>query len=279
MEFKRYEELQFADDFMFWKVMTEYEDICRKVVELCIGHKVHGIRYKEGQKEMKILPESRGIRLDVYLEDDDRTLCDFEMQKVSGTDLGKRFRYYDSIMTLNALQMGVDYEKLKDSYAVFICLFDPFEKGRVVYEFTKRDRCDHELIMGDGAVDIVINALGDDSVCSDEMKSFLAAVRGQQIESEPGRAIGNAVKRIRERPEWRAEYMLYEIRMNESRKEGYAAGIREGEERGIEQGRLDTLRGSVQNMVDALGITAEEAMDILKVTQEDRALINGSTRK
>ena len=145
MYFKSFDELTFTDDFIFHKVMTQNEHICKKVIELCIGRKVNRIRYKDGQKSLKPSPDGHGIRLDVYLEDDLQTLYDIEMQTSYHKFIGKRIRYYDSVMTINSLESGKQYEELPNSYIIFICLYDPFGMGRAVYEFTKRDKADPAL--------------------------------------------------------------------------------------------------------------------------------------
>ena len=255
MKFKKYEDLQFSDDFMFWKVMTEYEDICRRVVELCIGRKVSEIRYKSGQEAMKVTPESRGIRLDVYLEDDD-TMYDIEMQTETKTFLGKRIRYYENVMDLNSLQTGAAYEELQDSYVVFSCLFDPFGENRVVYEFRRRERENPDLQLGDGTTEILINATGDASGCSEEMRQFLAAVKGESGTGGIAQDISDAVNRIRDHPQWRKEYMLFELKMRDAKQEGLEEGLakglkqgrEEGHEDGLREGRAEERRASVDKM-------------------------------
>ena len=49
----------------------------------------------------------------------------------------KRSRYYQGIIDLNMIEKGESYDILKESYVIFICTFDFFEKGRSVYEFDK----------------------------------------------------------------------------------------------------------------------------------------------
>ncbi|MBQ7677699.1 MAG: hypothetical protein IJT32_05640 [Lachnospiraceae bacterium] len=43
MEFKKYEDLTLADNFMFCKVFTRYEALCKKLVEVILGRKVDHI--------------------------------------------------------------------------------------------------------------------------------------------------------------------------------------------------------------------------------------------
>ena len=45
---KRYEDLTFADDFMFCRIMQYNEEICKGVTELLIGKKIGGIVSRTG---------------------------------------------------------------------------------------------------------------------------------------------------------------------------------------------------------------------------------------
>lgn len=252
---KSFDELTFTDDFMFYAVMTQNEDICRKVVELCIGRKVRSLRYRDSQKAMKLVPEARGIRLDVYLEDDENTLYDIEMQTVRQPDIGRRIRYYDGIMSMNSLGAGQRFSELPNSYIVFICLFDLFGEGRVFYEFRRREKNNPELLLDDGAVDILINADGNTDGCTEEMKEFLSVLKGFDSGTGFDRRIADAVQKIKDHEEWRTGYMLFEIRMQESRKEGF------------DEGRLDLMNELLEKMILS-GKCNEEISELLSVTDE-----------
>ena len=241
MYFKSFDELTFTDDFIFHKVMTQNEHICKKVIELCIGRKVNRIRYKDGQKSLKPSPEGHGIRLNVYLEDDLQTLYDIEMQTSYHKFIGKRIRYYDSVMTINSLESGKQYEELPNSYIIFICLYDPFGMGRAVYEFTKRDKADPALELDDGSACILINAYGDESECSEEMREFLSVIKGNTSQQGLAGEISEAVEQVKYGTAWKEEYMLYEINMYESRKEGYKEGLAEGKAKGLAEGKAEGL--------------------------------------
>ena len=137
------------------------------------------------------------------------------------------------------MQTGAVYEELPDSYVVFICLFDPFGENRVVYEFRRRERENPDLLLGDGTTEILINATGDASGCSEEMRQFLAAVKGEAGAGGIAQDIADAVSRIRDHPQWRKEYMLFELKMRDAIEEGRAEGRTEGLAKGLKQGRED----------------------------------------
>ena len=70
--------------------------------------------------------DGKGIRFDVYSEDDSGIVYDCEMQTSKKDNLPKRTRYYQGMIDLNLLERGADYKELKKSYVIFICPFDQF---------------------------------------------------------------------------------------------------------------------------------------------------------
>ena len=50
---KKYEELTFADDFMFCKVLTDRPDLCQEMVEIITGRKVREVRNLVAQRSQK----------------------------------------------------------------------------------------------------------------------------------------------------------------------------------------------------------------------------------
>ena len=51
---KPYEEMTFADDFMFCKVMQSDPELCRELLEVILGRKVSRIISTENQKPIEI---------------------------------------------------------------------------------------------------------------------------------------------------------------------------------------------------------------------------------
>ncbi|MBQ3837499.1 MAG: Rpn family recombination-promoting nuclease/putative transposase, partial [Treponema sp.] len=127
---KPFEELNFADDGMFQAVMKNPE-ASTELVERLLGVKVKKVEYPELEKVIEPYYTSHGVRLDVYLKDIDKVI-DVELQTYEMDALGKRTRYYQSMVDIDSLMKGEDYTELKDSYILFICKFDPFrdEKNR-----------------------------------------------------------------------------------------------------------------------------------------------------
>ncbi|MCR4579780.1 MAG: Rpn family recombination-promoting nuclease/putative transposase, partial [Treponema sp.] len=111
---------------------------------------------------MKIL-SSKGVRLDVYLKDEDK-IIDVELQAHPKPAIGKRARYYQSMIDIDSLMKGQDYLNLKDSYILFICKFDPFKDesgnslGLPCYTF--KNTCHENSIvnLNDNSIKVFYNA-------------------------------------------------------------------------------------------------------------------------
>ena len=123
---KKIEDLTFIDDGMFQAVMHE-PGISEEVVERLLHVKVDKIVYPELEKTIAPFYTTKGVRLDVYLKDADR-IIDVELQTYKQDAIGKRTRYYQSMIDIDSLMKGQDYSELLDSYVLFICNYDPFQK-------------------------------------------------------------------------------------------------------------------------------------------------------
>ncbi|MBQ2125605.1 MAG: Rpn family recombination-promoting nuclease/putative transposase [Spirochaetales bacterium] len=130
-EFKKWEDLTITDDFMFCKVMSD-PDICKELLEILLHIKIERLEFQEPQKSFKLTSESRGIRLDVYVKDSNRVF-DIELQTTNERNLELRTRYYQGVMDISELEKGEFYSNMKESYIIFICMFDPFGADMPIY--------------------------------------------------------------------------------------------------------------------------------------------------
>lgn len=79
---KKYEELNFIDDFFFCKILMKNKQLCKELLELILQIKIEEIVFTMEQKPIEITSDGKGIRLDVYVEDGSKTVYDIEMQRV-----------------------------------------------------------------------------------------------------------------------------------------------------------------------------------------------------
>ena len=95
---KTLKELNLEDDFLFAKVMSD-KDICKEFLEKLLEIKIEKIEMPENQKTIDLLLESKGIRLDIYVKDENNTVYNVEMQRGKHKNIPKRLRYYQGILT------------------------------------------------------------------------------------------------------------------------------------------------------------------------------------
>ncbi len=252
---KQYEDLTFTDDFMFCKVLESDEELSKELLELILNVRIRKVVCVSRQKSVDITTDGKGVRFDVYVEDEVGTVYDIEMQAVFKKDIPKRSRYYQGMIDLNLIEKGAKYSDLKQSYVIFICLTDPFEKNLPVYRFT--NRCDvlPELELNDEAYKVFVNAACTSEGISDELKAFFEYLCNGKVQSEFVRRIEHKVDKARKHEEWRLEYMTLFMRDMEKKEEGM-----------LEKGMICYL-----NML-AEGISREMALRMAEITEEEAFL-------
>ena len=216
---KPLEKLTIVDDFMFGAVMSNPKR-CKPLLELVLGVRIRRIEYPELQKTIDQRYGSKSIRLDVYVEDDEGTVYDVEIQTTSKKNLPKRTRYYQGIIDINILEKGEDYRALKRSFVIFICTYDPFGKGRYVYTFENRCKEDLSISLGDEATKIILNTKGSVGEISDELKDLLHFMDGMEPGSEYTKDLEKAVDEVKADERWRREYMVMNELIRENRRMG-----------------------------------------------------------
>jgi predicted transposase/invertase (TIGR01784 family) len=194
---KTLKELNLEDDFLFAKVMSDKE-VCKELLEEILEIEIEKIEMIEEQKTIDLLLESKGIRLDVYVKDENNTIYNVEMQRGNHRNLPKRLRYYQGSIDLDLISKGEDYRKLAKSYIIFICTFDLFNKGRHKYTFQNVCLEDNSIALNDEAQKIVLNTKGIMRDLSEELLEFLAYIE-ESTDDTVKHAKGNLVKRIHKR--------------------------------------------------------------------------------
>ncbi len=237
---KAWEELEIKDDFMFAKVMRD-KRICKMLLERLLQTKIRDIVYLDEQKTIDIEKDAKSVRLDVYLEEENRVF-DLEMETTNKGNLPKRSRYYQGMIDLNTIEKGENYKKLKESYIIFICTFDPFHQGKAQYTFENLCLEDKELKLNDGAKKVFFNAKDYINAEDEEVREFLKYVNGEKSDNPFVKEIEDKVAQVKKNEEWRLEYVTLLMRDQENQEIGIEIGKELGREEGI-RGTVSVLKG------------------------------------
>ncbi len=240
---KPFSELCLMDNYMFG-VATRDIQTCKSIIEIALGIHIQEIRWKEGEKEQPGPRGKRGVRLDFIVIDDEGRFFDVEMQRKRVKDLPRRTRFYKARNDSPLLNQGEQgFEKLPDSYIIFICDFDLFGLGK--YRYTFRNRCEEvpELILEDGMCTVFLNAKGtNDMEVEPELVEFMKFVRdntcfdASDYTDERIKKMYQKVQDLKRIGAMEDGYMASEWWLEDERDEARREGWEEGHEQGHEQG-------------------------------------------
>lgn len=262
---KKFEDLTFADDGMFQAVLRD-PGVCAELVELLLGVRVKKLEYPELEKIIEPFYTTKGVRLDVYLKDDGRVI-DVELQSYKMKALGKRMRYYEAMLDMDALMKGEPYDKLKESYVLFICKYDPFTdkngKGFGLPRYTFANSCqeNNSVNFDDKSMKVVYNASAYEAEKDERIKALLRFVQDNEPGKDPlANRLAEFVKRLKESEKFRQEYAAMNLHDYDT--------LRRGREEGIEIGAKQKAVETAKKLLADGKYTAEEIAALLQIPAE-----------
>lgn len=159
-EMKALKDLNLVDRFLFDETM-EIPELYQMTVSIILENEIELLDRAQTEKELRISPGLRSVRLDVVSMDNSGQIYYTEMQKKNTGNLVKRSRFYQSQMDVSLLEPGsVDFNMLNDTSLILIAPFDIFGRGLYRYTFEGVCRECPDLKLEDGATRIFINTKG-----------------------------------------------------------------------------------------------------------------------
>jgi len=226
---KPVDELTFTDDGMFQAVMHEPK-ICAEIIERLLHIKVGHIDYPELEKTIAPYYTSKGIRMDVYLQDSNRVI-DVEMQNKTMNSLGNRMRYYQSMIDIDTLIKGQDYSDLKESYIVFICKKDPFRDldyepfGLPCYTFKNICAENDNVELDDKTTKVVYNASAYERAKDPWLHDFLQYVYTDISGDDAfSNSLSAMIEKIKKNENFRGLYLSMNLHDRDLKKEAMEEG-------------------------------------------------------
>lgn len=207
-------ELNLTSRFLFDEVMEDAATQ-QEALSIILGRDIFLTGQGQSEKELRISPLARSIRMDMFAVDEESIVYNTEMQNRRKDDLVKRSRYYQGILDTSLLEAGVlDYNSLNQTYLIMIMTFDLFGLGKYCYTFVPRCVEAPELTLEDGATRIFLNTRGtNDGEVSKELREFLHYLEHttdevvKQTESSRIQKIHDRVKKVRSNEEIGVKYM------------------------------------------------------------------------
>ena len=286
----RFEDLQISNDFMFKEVMKSNKGLCKRLVGSIMQQDIEDIVYIDTEKTLQPYYDSRGIRLDVILADDNHTRYNLEMQarnvisKAGVALLPKRTRYYQSVIDMYMLKKGENFDQLNPLVLIFICTFDFYKEGRYVYTFKSRCLENLELELANDVTVKLVNAKGKQGQVNDLLKNFLEYVMTNKPVDDFTKDVERQVWAVKNDKKAREEYMVLQAKIREheiiafeaGEDQGHAAGLAEGEAKGradgLAEGEAKKSRETALEMLKD-GEPLTKIMKYSKLAKEDILLL------
>lgn len=250
------ENMNLLDKFLFDEAMEDKETY-QTVVRILLENEVELLEKTETEKELRVSPQLRQVRLDVIGMDREGTIYYTEMQQRNTGNLLRRSRYYQAQLDVSLLEPGsTDYNLLNESCFILIAPFDIFGRGLYRYTFEGRCRECPDLKLEDGATKVFINTKGTNR--SDFSKEFLDFMEyigkttdetAENSGSEKIRGIHETVKQIRKSEKAGVRLMQRWEELAYAREEGREEGKKEGKEEGKEEGKKE---GCLKHLIEGV---------------------------
>ena len=251
---KTLQDLTIKDNFLFGAVMR-VEENCKGFLEMVLGFPIARVVVSK-EKSIIYHPEYKGVRLDIYAEDENHTHYNVEMQVRKKKSLGKRSRYYHSQMVMEYLDSGEEYETIPDTFVIFVCDFDPFGQGLYCYTFRNECQEDKSVRLEDGSNTIFLNTRGrNETEVPEGLVRFLKFVTADLEESEGDfqdelvRQFQETIRRIKTDRQMGERYMIFEEMLKEEKQEGRL------------EGRLEAKKEDIFELLEELGEIPEKLQE------------------
>lgn len=267
---EKWQNVTIANNFIFYKVMHNNPDVCKELLEILLEIKIDHIVMRQ-EEEIAIDYGKKGVRLDVYAVGATQSF-DIEMQTTDTGELPERARYYQSILDVDDLNSGKNYNELKTSYVIFICIPDIFKKGLAKYTFENYCVEDNKIKLNDRTYKLFFIAENYDKILNAEQKGVLKMVMNNESTTKFSDKVSDLVEDAKHNAYWRKQFIEFEIQQRYQ----FSAGKKEGaQEKAVESARELLKEGiSPEVIARCVKLPLEQVLE-LKEKQINKSLKKG----
>ncbi len=200
--------------------------------------------------------QGRSVRLDIHAWAGEQEF-DIEIQRGSKGAAERRARYNSSLMDVNALPAGEDYDKLPESYVIFITETDVLGKGLPIYIIQRMIEGSNEVFQDGSHIIYVNSSIKDESTPLGKLMHDFRCTRAEDMYYD---VLANRVRYLKETTEGARtmsesmEALLRDLAndlakdlANDLAKEAEERGMERGMERGREEGKTDLVVEMLRN--------------------------------
>ena len=215
------------------------------------------------QKDYKNL-QGRSAILDCVAQDESGRQFNIEVQQENEGASPKRARYHSGLLDMNILNPGEDYEKLPETYVIFITKDDVLKKNLPIYHIRRTIQETNEIFDDHTHIIYVNSKICDDTKLGRLMHDFHCR-RASDMHST---VLAQRVRELKETPEGGIS-MCEEMEKiySEGRTEGRLEGRMEGRLEGRLEGRMEGQRKMALSLAN-MGMPSEKIAEAAGVSAE-----------
>ena len=184
LERKRLEDLQriqslrlLDDDFM--NKVFEDKACAEFLLQIILERTDLTVQKVHSQHNLKNL-QGRSVRLDILATDEAGRVYNIEVQRSDKGAGAKRARYNSSLIDANITEPGDNYEKLNETYVIFITEHDVLKAGRPIYHIDRMIQ-ETNALFGDGSHILYVNAQIKDNTALGQLMHDFACTKAEEM--------------------------------------------------------------------------------------------------
>ncbi len=238
-------------DDIFMRNVLKKKECTEYILQVIMDQKDLYVAEQVIQRDYKNL-QGRSAILDCVVRDSADRQINVEIQQDNEGASPKRARYHSALMDMNILEAGQGFEKLPQSYVIFITRDDILGCGLPIYHIEKIVEETAERFK-DGSYIIYVNSKRQDDTELGRLMHDLHCVDADKMYS------GILADRVRELKHTQkgVERMCREMEQIYS----------EGEKRGIELGALEKARETAISLA-GMGLSADKIAEAVKISED-----------
>ncbi len=245
--------LSLMDDAFMAKCFEDNITCTELVISIILDRSDIRVKSVHTQHQLKNL-QGRSAILDIYAEDEDGKVYDIEIQKAKEGATPKRARYYSSLMDANITEPGDDFEKLRESYVIFITETDVLKNGKAIYHIERyieeaserfKDGAHIIYVNGDNRDGSPLGLLMQDLRCSDpdrmNYKELSERTRYFKEDKEGMKRMGSVIDEL----------------------------IQEGKMEGLKEGKLEAAQSTACKLLKSGKFSVKEIAEYVSLPVEE----------
>ena len=263
MAMKKWEELDVLDNYLINAVASDpevAEPFFRRLLSVLLQRKVGKIRVETEKFIPGVIPDKRGIRLDVevdeYLSDgtDEPAVAnvyDIEPHLQDDSNFPKLMRFRQARLDSRHMKSGdKDYSHMPDLYVILITNFDVFDKDCMIYTFRHICKEEPDIEYNDGLTILYFNTNGTKGGSRDieNMLKYLQDSREVMAVDEATKELDGYIESVKENASLKGDYMDFgDLIDNYVERE-----VKIGVERGIQEKLEEAVANKIEEMTEQI---------------------------